>query len=146
MTYQPKPGDRVTSPLLVGEWVVFGNTGPDEARLTVMGDACTVVYRLGQRGMIAVPTADLSPVAPPPPPEPPVGSVVWARGQLWLRTDENGPWHWATAKNLETWEFLAAASDLSPVVAVSQVADWLGAYWNDTAATECRQRFGWPDE
>lgn len=75
MTYTPKPGDRVTSPLLVGEWEVELQRGDQSlARVTQEGSA---VY---------VSPDTLTPVAPPLPPEPPAGSAVYVDGVCYIQT------------------------------------------------------------
>lgn len=133
MSYQPKPGEKVTSPLLVGEW-----------EYSHKYDSDTSIVRLG-KFVAQVDTGGLTPVAPPIPAEPPVGSVVWAEGHYWIR-DNEGVWCKYAADLLvcDSWESIGP--DASPVVAVSQVADWLRDYDADVKACLFVERFGWPDE
>lgn len=121
MTYTPKPGDRVTSPLLVGEWEVTEAHWTVELYVSLRQDRVRLPRILAER-------LNLTPVAPPLPPEPPVGSVVRANGLFWQR---DGRW-WGmhrveTTASFEDvgWADLATAPDLSPVVAVEDVAEWL---------------------
>lgn len=125
-----KPGTRVTSPLLVGEWYVTRTCGEFTADV-VRGPASA-----------QLPTRDLTPVAPPLPPEPAVGSVVRAHGRPWLRLQSDGLW-WADDGSCETWGFLACADDLSPVVPVDDVADWLQRVDYYGAGNAVRAEFGW---
>jgi hypothetical protein len=128
MSYTPKPGDRVTSPLLVGEWAV----------LKVMGGGRTEVCRDGH--MVRVETGHLTPVAPPLPPEPPVGSVVWDGERYWQRHARM--WGSPGVPSVE-WADLAA--DAVPVVPVTTAADWLDM--QDTAVADSfRDEFGGFDE
>ena len=99
MTYTPQPGDRVTSPLLVGEWEVARVR--EEAHWTVTQD--------GRRVLIH--PDDLTPVAPPLPTEPAVGSVVRAHGRLWIHDHT-----WTDGSTWHKWSHLATAPD---------VCDWL---------------------
>jgi hypothetical protein len=112
--YTPKPGDRVTSPLLVGEWEVnyLNDHNKDGREVSLIRHNATAW----------VPLAGLTPVTPPLPPEPAVGSVVRAHGQLWQR---NGAYWYDGKVGEEAWADLATADDLSPVVAVDDVAEWL---------------------
>lgn len=114
MTYTPKPGDKVTSPLLVGEWEVTGTWGKYAHRVR-QGDA-----------EVTLDASCLYLVAPPLPPEPAVGSVVRAHGKLWQRTkNADQPWTNGGGYPCHDWPHLATAPDLSPVVAVEDVAEWL---------------------
>lgn len=134
MTYTPKPGDRVTSPLLVGEWEV----------MFVLGQQCMVVTSGVPSSRAAVPTDSITPVDPAMPPEPAVGAVVRAHGRLWHRsgTDE---WFGSDDKGLRSfqkWPDLATAPDLSPVVAVDDVARWLDSQEATVLRAELRAKFG----
>ena len=113
MTYTPKPGDRVTSPLLVGEWEV----------MFVLGQLCMVVTSGVPSSRAAVPLDSITPVAPSLPPEPAVGSVVRAYGRLWHKKADY--WQTSLGDVPKKWPALATAPDLSPVVAVDDVCDWL---------------------
>ena len=113
VTYTPKPGDRVTSPLLVGEWEV----------MFVLGQQCMVVTSGLPSSRAAVPTDSITPVAPSLPPEPAVGSVVRAHGRLWHSKADF--WHTSLGDVPKKWADLAAAPDLSPVVPVDDAAEWL---------------------
>ena len=62
-------------------------------------------------------------VAPPLPPEPAAGSVVRAHGRLWHSKADF--WHTSLGDVPKKWADLAAAPDLSPVVPVDDVCDWL---------------------
>lgn len=116
-SYQPKPGDRVKSPLLVGEWEVICDAERGTKWWTVerpVGEAFHTVDIF---------QGDLSPVAPPLPPEPRVGSVVRAHGKMWLRQAGQG-WYDQHDK-YAAWPHLAAAPDFSAVAPVEDIADWL---------------------
>jgi hypothetical protein len=76
-----KPGDQVTSPLLVGEWTVVAKKEP----------AWYEVYDDKGNG-IEMHVGNLTLVAPEPPPEPPVGSVVFVDGEVWVHA-RGGVWH-----------------------------------------------------
>ena len=117
MTYTPKPGDKVTSSLLVGEWEVTRTCSEFTAIVKHADAIANVAFR------------DLSPVAPPPPPEPPVGSVVWARGRYWIRRAML--WLSPGVEYMKPWEEIAA--DAVPVVPVNKVADWFYAWLTDSA-------------
>lgn len=121
MSYTPKLGDRVTSPLLVGEWEVR----------RIYGQWMTEVSR--DDALVTVPTSHLTPVAPPLPPEPPVGSVVWVNGRMW--TAGKDYWFSIDASGDEegdaVWSDLAA--DAVPVVPVNKVADWFYAWLTNSA-------------
>lgn len=141
MTYTPKPGDRVTSPLLVGEW---------EVQQVIDDGWCDLMNDDGRRVSVKH-QASLTPVAPPLPPEPPVGSVVRAHGRMWMRGREyparlpERAW-WEHPESIaREWSDLATAPDLSPVVAVDDVADWLDGSWASKAlGDEFRAEFdGW---
>lgn len=139
--YQPQPGDRVTSPLLVGEWEVTETHLTMELYVSLRQDRVLLPRILAER-------LDLTPVAPPPPPEPAVGSVVRAHGRLWLRTDGD---QWLrfedNRRRVQPWAVLAAAPDLSPVVAVDDVADWFDATRGDKiTGNMIRGRFGNKEE
>ena len=120
--------------MLVGEWEVVERPYVEDVPHTKVTQGSAVAF---------VEASDLSPVAPPLPPEPPVGSVVWARGCYFM----HHPAGWTTTPNgiWREWGALVAA-DASPVVAVSQVADWLRDYDADVKACLFVERFGWPDE
>jgi hypothetical protein len=78
-----KPGDRVTSPLLVGEWEVL-NVDNALPGFIVVGQ---------ERHEVMAHKINLTLVAPPPP-EPPVGSVVWLDGEAWVHAnDAVFAWH-----------------------------------------------------
>ena len=62
-----KPGDKVTSPLLVGEWEVIGYDYADDLW----------VWLANGKERIRESRYRLTLVAPPLPPEPPVGTVVF---------------------------------------------------------------------
>lgn len=133
MSYQPKPGDKVTSPLLVGEWTVGSKKRPSWWEVYDKKGNPLEMY-----------VGNLSPVAPPLPAELPVRSVVWAEGMLW----QKGPqWYAHNGRKwvFRDWRILAA--DAEPVVAVSQVADWLRTQaLGISLVKEFVERFGWPDE
>jgi hypothetical protein len=79
-----KTGDRVTSPLLVGEWGVLRTVG-DAGRTEVCKDG----------HMLRVPTDSLTLVDQPEyPDEPPVGSVVFVDGAMYVKSTASGdnPW------------------------------------------------------
>lgn len=116
MTYTPKPGDRVTSPLLVGEWEVVG--GPLNYQITVRSARALATVDLA--------AGHLTLVAPPLPTEPAVGSVVRAHGRLWHKKADY--WRTSLGDVPKKWPALATAPDLSPVVAVDEVAEWLDGY------------------
>lgn len=142
MSWTPKPGEKVTSPLLVGEWEVVERPYVEDVPHTKVTQGSAVAF---------VEASDLSPVAPPLPPEPPVGSVVWAKGRYWMRTGHGEEWHSVGVDYWQNWSDLATADDFSAVVAVSQVADWLRDEWDydDNESLLLRtfvERFGWPDE
>lgn len=111
MSWTPKPGDRVEfTETVVGTWGLN-----DHQEGCVQTDDGRRVY---------IDPDALTPVAPPLPPEPAVGSVVRAHGKLWLRLIGNN-WHSVGEAMSVTWSHLAAAPDLSPVVVVDDVADWM---------------------
>lgn len=113
-----QPGDRVTSPLLNGEWQVQRVWGNDAQAEVVWMSSDTTAQRAFARVMVS----DLTPVAPPLPPEPAVGSVVRAHGLIWQRGDDC----WQSARrSTAQWPGLATAPDLSPVVAVDDATRWL---------------------
>lgn len=113
-SYQPKPGDRVKSPLLVGEWEVVERPYVEDVPHTKVTQGSAVAF---------VEASDLSPVAPPLPPEPRVGSVVRAHGKMWLRQAGQG-WYDQHDK-YAAWPHLATAPDFSAVAPVEDIADWL---------------------
>lgn len=114
MSWTPKPGEKVTSPLLVGEWEVVERPYVEDVPHTKVTQGSAVAF---------VEASDLSPVAPPLPPEPPVGSVVRAHGKMWLRQAGQG-WYDQHDK-YAAWPHLAAAPDFSAVAPVEDIADWL---------------------
>jgi hypothetical protein len=138
-----KPGDKVTSPLLVGEWEVADcDTVSRRSR----------VWRGGKDfRLVELDNADLTLVTPSLPPEPPVGSVVRAHGRLWLRMGDD-LWH-DEDDNDYFWGDLVYApeSDLSAVVAVEDVAEWITdnipQRQPDDFGQDFRAEFGgWGDE
>ena len=132
--YQPKPGDRVTSPLLVGEWTVLHESDDNAGYWWLGTDFATVCV------WHETPT----PVAPPLPTEPAVGSVVRAHGRLWTRDEL---WWRTHDRDAQKWPHLATAPDLSPVVPVDDVADWLDGSWaSKTLGDEFRASFGGWDQ
>lgn len=135
MTYIPKPGDKVTSPLLVGEWIVDG-INKDGTTVTVFLD--------GRAPWLHIQACDLTPAAPPLPPEPPVGSVVWASGRMWIAGKDY--WFSIDANGDEEgdaiWSEIAA--DAVPVVPVTKIAEWLNDdYGYDGMAAAALGKFGW---
>ena len=126
MTYTPKPGDRVTSPLLVGEWTVGVKKQP--AWFEVYDD---------KGNPLKMYVGNLVPVVPPPPPEPPVGSVVWAQGRYWYRIDTAMATHWNSGVKWSLWGEIVG--DAVPVVPVTEVADWLGC--SDPGLDNLRRQF-----
>ena len=134
-----KHGDRVTSPLLVGEWLIYGtmrgNLPPDWVWL-IRADEKTgdVIPEFAGR---------LTLVAPPLPPEPPVGSVVFCpndgdpRDGEWfacMRFDHGG---WLDSwGNPGRWADIAAdARPAVPQPTVDEVLDALHAAQHDKHAT-----------
>lgn len=119
MTWTPKPGDKVTSPLLVGEWTVERN-GVQYAHLYVPGPTGAT-----PDATAAVPRDTLAPVAPPLPPEPPTGTVVWDGERYWQRSGGS----WSSARSAGVWrdvkDWSQIAADAVPVVPVNKVAHWL---------------------
>jgi hypothetical protein len=112
MSYQPKPGDRVTSPLLVGEWEVICRQ-----------QGQYVVEHESKRIMVSA--SYLTPVVPPLPPEPVFGSVVYANGLYWQRQFGLGGWQ---AYHGERWHHALwpdLAADAVPVVPVTTAAEWM---------------------
>lgn len=130
--YTPKPGDKVTSTLLVGEWVVLRRgesvvnnwwVERDSKRLTISGSY-------------------LTPVAPPLPPEPPVGDVVWVNGRYWQRAIRG----WSSGRSDGLWrdvkDWSEIAADAVPVVPVNKAADWIRDQWiGDTSPGELADDF-----
>ncbi len=93
-----KPGDRVTSPLLVGEWVIDDNQSGSKPAFE------WVWVRKGD-DRIAEFVPRLTLVAPPIPPEPPVGSVVFVEG-VFYRHQRKG---WVSENGaLTDWPYIAA--------------------------------------
>lgn len=133
MSWTPKPGDKVTSPLLVGEW-----------EYSHKYDSDTSIVRLG-KFVAQVDTGALSPVAPPIPAEPPVGSVGRVDGKWFVERVEEG---WRTTNGIwQRWDDIGPFYE--PWVAVSQVADWLledASISTSNRAEAFVERFGWPDE
>lgn len=128
MTYEPnlKPGDKVTSPLLVGEWEVTHIQLHTGCRLR----------RVDPEGFAYIQYAYLTPVAPP---EPGLGEVVWAAGFYWCH--HRAGWSLVRDGNIRAWAFIA--NNAEPVVPVSKVADWLTAERLEGTAEAFRAEFGW---
>ena len=85
ITYVPGKGEKVTSAVLIGKWVV-SSSGQEQSNITRGGHTLTV------------PNKDLIPVKPVVPPEPPAGSgwfvddVLHVRhGTTWIRFDKGWP-------------------------------------------------------
>ena len=117
MSWTPKLGEKVTSPLLVGEWEVqsIASDGAPVCLAAKMPDGALITAWVHPRY--------LSPVAPPLPPEPRVGSVVRAHGKMWLR--QAGRAWYDQHDTYAAWPHLAAAPDFSAVAPVEDIADWL---------------------
>jgi hypothetical protein len=113
----------------MGEWGVLRTVG-DAGRTEVCKDG----------HMLRVPTDSLTLVAPPLPPEPPVGSVVFADGESWMR---GGVW-WMTGDTHASWPDIAAravpavdptnddhlkAAGLCRVDDVAEALDYEGLHW-----------------
>lgn len=124
-----KPGDRVTSTLLVGEWeVTDGRCEADTIRVT-QGSARSYV-----------PLSTLTLIAPPLPPEPPVGSVVFcpnvadpADGKWYamLRFDDySKPWSDAWGNTADWAEIAADARPAVPKPTVDEMAEALTPWSN----------------
>ncbi len=131
MSWTPKLGEKVTSPLLVGEWEV------------VRSEAVIVWLAHSNGAAVSINREHVSPVAPPIPAEPPVGSVGRVDGKWFVEHRETG---WRTTAGIkQDWPDFAAYYE--PWMAVSQVADWLRTQaLGISLVKEFVERFGWPDE
>jgi hypothetical protein len=122
-----KPGDRVTSPLLVGEWTVVGRYD---------SSSTFWIVRQGSEHLLAS-DHTLTLVAPPLPPEPPVGSVVFVDGVAWWRT---GEYFWRSqSAGKSYWSDIAARAvpavdptnddhlKAAGLCRVAEAIDWLNA-------------------
>jgi hypothetical protein len=121
--------------MLIGTWTVDSTSLDDN-----WVDLTSGHTRISVKG-----SKYLTRVGPPRAPEPPVGSVVWAGKEYWQHTP-NG-WFSAYVRGA-TWSSLAPADDLSPVVPVSRVAEWLRATFIQHEATveDFLAEFGWPKD
>lgn len=134
-----KPGDRVTNPLLVGEWE-YCYLNPDET-----------LARVNNGDVFAwVPPSTLTLVAPPLPPEPPVGSVVFVDGKVIYRYADG----WCESLNCSpVGQWLEFADRFVPAVpkpTVEQMtaaltSTWVGAA-NAAALAEVVIAHLWPEE
>ncbi len=139
VTYYPKAGDRVTSPQLVGEWVVQNNPY-DGTHAKVMQDSTTTF----------IDPKKLTLVSPPKPPEPAPGEVVFAHGNYW----QHGEGRWGTVKANGDWAvpgvlWEAIVDDAEPVVPVTRVVNWMednyAAEWTQKALISAfLDEFSWP--
>ena len=135
MTYTPKPGDRVTSPLLNPDrtWTVEAN-----ARQQIGVTWWWCVDEHGNR--IPEEQGRLTPVTPPLPPEPAVGSVVWDGERYWQRGGARW-WHQDEhCEEVADWPDLADKT--VPVVPVTTVANRLRELGCPRAARELETEFG----
>lgn len=108
-----KPGDRVISPLLVGEWE-YRYLNPEES-----------LARVNNRDVsIWVPPSTLSLIATPLPPEPPVGTVGWVDGKPVCR-DQYG-WSLANSR-LSFGPWISFAYRFVPAVPKPTVEEVLDA-------------------
>jgi hypothetical protein len=146
-----KPGDRVTSPLLVGEWEVDQLQSPD----------LPAGWVWVRSGASIIPEAEsrLTLVAPPLPPEPPVGLVVFVDGVTYVNDTPAASNTWS-AHNGGRWKYTPwsdIAARAVPAVdptndehlrdaglcRVEDVARWLARRGiRDQFVLEFRARFG----
>lgn len=119
-----KPGDKVISPLLVGEWE-YRYMNPEES-----------LARVNNRDVsIWVPPSTLSLVAPSLPPEPPVGSVVFVDGEGFVNRGGVTPWYSLHRAGAQWADIAATARPAVPKPTVDEVLDALHAAQHDKHAT-----------
>lgn len=132
-----KPGDKVTSPLLVGEWTVT-DVRCEDNRVRLMRDGGTA-YLL---------PADLALVAPPAPPEPLVGTVGFVDGEPWLGSRDFGWYCLVRNRGSLTWDGIADRFvPAVPQPTVEEMADALtDAPYDLGRARRVMRALGWEVE